>query len=45
MMQQLVASQGDGWTHATDEVQRFYDDVEGIVAAAAAGAGGSTPTS
>jgi maltose alpha-D-glucosyltransferase / alpha-amylase len=29
MMQQLVGSQGDGWTHATEQVQRFYDDVEG----------------
>ena len=28
-MQQLVGSQGDGWTHATEQVQRFYDDVEG----------------
>ena len=25
MMQELVESQGDGWTHATDEVRRFYD--------------------
>ncbi len=30
MMQQLVKSQGDGWTHATDEVQRFYEVVEGL---------------
>ena len=29
MMQQLVESQGDGWTHATDELSRFYDQVEG----------------
>jgi maltose alpha-D-glucosyltransferase/alpha-amylase len=29
MMQQLVGSQGDGWKHATEQVQRFYDDVEG----------------
>ncbi len=29
MMQQLVPSQGDGWTHATNEVQRFYEDVDG----------------
>jgi maltose alpha-D-glucosyltransferase/alpha-amylase len=29
MMQQLVESQGDGWTHATDELGRFYDQVEG----------------
>ena len=28
MLQQLVESQADGWTHATDEVDRFYDDVE-----------------
>jgi maltose alpha-D-glucosyltransferase/alpha-amylase len=32
MMQQLVPSQGDGWTHTTDEVQRFYEDVEGTAA-------------
>ncbi len=32
MMQQLVASQGDGWTHATEQVQRFYDEVEGTSA-------------
>ena len=29
MLQQLVESQGDGWSHATDEVDRFYDLVEG----------------
>jgi trehalose synthase-fused probable maltokinase len=29
MMQQLVESQADGWTHATDEVRRFYDQLEG----------------
>jgi maltose alpha-D-glucosyltransferase/alpha-amylase len=29
MMQQLVESQADGWTHALDELGRFYDDVEG----------------
>jgi maltose alpha-D-glucosyltransferase/alpha-amylase len=29
MMQQLIESQGDGWTHATDELSRFYDHVEG----------------
>jgi maltose alpha-D-glucosyltransferase/alpha-amylase len=29
MMQQLVESQGDGWTHATDELSRYYDQVEG----------------
>jgi maltose alpha-D-glucosyltransferase / alpha-amylase len=28
MMQQLVESQADGWTHATDEVRRFYDAVQ-----------------
>jgi maltose alpha-D-glucosyltransferase/alpha-amylase len=27
MMQQLVPSQGDGWTHALGEVGRFYEDV------------------
>ncbi len=25
MVQQLVESQADGWTHATDEVRRFYE--------------------
>ncbi|HVL67888.1 MAG TPA: maltose alpha-D-glucosyltransferase [Vicinamibacterales bacterium] len=29
MMQQLVESQADGWTHATDDVRRFYDAVQG----------------
>jgi trehalose synthase-fused probable maltokinase len=29
MMQQLVDSQGDGWTHATEDVRRFYDAVQG----------------
>jgi maltose alpha-D-glucosyltransferase/alpha-amylase len=29
MLQALVESEGDGWTHATDEVRRFYDQVEG----------------
>ena len=28
MLQQLVESQADGWTHATDEVARFYEDVD-----------------
>jgi maltose alpha-D-glucosyltransferase/alpha-amylase len=28
MVQQLVESQADGWTHATDEVRRFYDAVQ-----------------
>ena len=32
MMQQLVESQADGWTHALDEIGRFYDDVEGQTA-------------
>jgi maltose alpha-D-glucosyltransferase / alpha-amylase len=32
MMQQLVESQADGWTHATDELSRFYDHVEGHTA-------------
>ena len=27
MVQQLVESEADGWTHATDEVRRFYDAV------------------
>jgi maltose alpha-D-glucosyltransferase/alpha-amylase len=29
MMQQFVESQGDGWSHATDELSRFYDQVQG----------------
>jgi maltose alpha-D-glucosyltransferase / alpha-amylase len=29
MMQRLVESQGDGWTHATDELGRFYDHIHG----------------
>jgi maltose alpha-D-glucosyltransferase/alpha-amylase len=28
MMQQLVESQADGWRHATDELGRFYDQIE-----------------
>ena len=28
MVQQLIESQADGWTHATDEVRRFYDAVQ-----------------
>jgi maltose alpha-D-glucosyltransferase/alpha-amylase len=28
MMQQLVESQADGWTHAIDELGRFYDQAE-----------------
>jgi maltose alpha-D-glucosyltransferase/alpha-amylase len=27
LMHQLIVSQGDGWTHATDELGRFYDQV------------------
>jgi maltose alpha-D-glucosyltransferase/alpha-amylase len=27
MMQQLVKSQGDGWSHALNEVVRYYDEV------------------
>jgi maltose alpha-D-glucosyltransferase/alpha-amylase len=27
MMQQLVKSQGDGWSHALNEIARFYDEV------------------
>ncbi|HEX2456130.1 MAG TPA: maltose alpha-D-glucosyltransferase, partial [Vicinamibacterales bacterium] len=29
MMQRLVESQGDGWTHATDELGSFYDHIHG----------------
>jgi maltose alpha-D-glucosyltransferase / alpha-amylase len=29
MMQQLVESQADGWRHATEELSRFYDRIEG----------------
>jgi maltose alpha-D-glucosyltransferase/alpha-amylase len=29
MLQQLVESQADGWSHATDELGRFYDLIEG----------------
>ena len=29
MMQQFIESQADGWTHATDEVGRFFDQVAG----------------
>ncbi len=28
LLQQLVESQADGWRHATDEVDRFFDHVE-----------------
>ena len=39
MIQQLVESQADGWTHATDEVGRFFDQVAGEAPRRAAGAG------
>ncbi|HEX7018451.1 MAG TPA: maltose alpha-D-glucosyltransferase [Gemmatimonadaceae bacterium] len=29
VVQQLVSSQADGWTHALDELARFFDDLEG----------------
>jgi maltose alpha-D-glucosyltransferase/alpha-amylase len=29
MLQQFVESQADGWAHATDEVSRFFEGVEG----------------
>ena len=32
MLQQLVESQADGWTHATDELGRFYDSVASVEA-------------
>ena len=32
MMQELVPSQGDGWTLATNEVQRFYEETQGTTA-------------
>jgi len=32
LMQQLVESQADGWRHATDEVGRFFEEVEGKAA-------------
>ena len=32
MLQQLVESQADGWTHATDELGRFYDAVASVAA-------------
>src|SRR5690606_26569849 len=28
ILQELIESQGDGWTHATDDVRRFYDAVQ-----------------
>jgi maltose alpha-D-glucosyltransferase/alpha-amylase len=30
MMQQFVESQADGWSHALDELGRFYDQVESL---------------
>ncbi len=32
MMQLLAQSQGDGWTRATDDVLRFYEEIEGAAA-------------
>jgi maltose alpha-D-glucosyltransferase / alpha-amylase len=32
MMQQFVESQADGWRHATDEVSRFFESVDGSTA-------------
>jgi maltose alpha-D-glucosyltransferase/alpha-amylase len=32
MVQQLVESQADGWTHATDEIGRYYDRVGTVTA-------------
>jgi maltose alpha-D-glucosyltransferase/alpha-amylase len=32
MIQQLVESQADGWTHATDEIARYYEHVGGVTA-------------
>ena len=32
MLQQLVESQADGWSHATDELSRYYDHVENVSA-------------
>ena len=39
MMQQLVESQADGWAHATDEVSRFYEQVEASTPPRGAAAG------
>jgi maltose alpha-D-glucosyltransferase/alpha-amylase len=36
LLQQLVESQADGWSHATDEVSRFYEAVAGTAAPALA---------
>jgi maltose alpha-D-glucosyltransferase/alpha-amylase len=33
--QEMVSSQADGWTHALDELGRYFDDVDGRGAAAA----------
>ncbi len=38
MMQQLVLSQGDGWTHALGAVGRFYEDVGDQIAPQVPGA-------
>ncbi len=32
MVQQLVESQADGWTHATDEIGRYYEQVGSVTA-------------
>jgi maltose alpha-D-glucosyltransferase/alpha-amylase len=32
MLQEFVESQADGWRHATDELGRFYEEVEGRAA-------------
>ena len=32
MVQQLVESQADGWTHATDEIGRYYDRIGSVTA-------------
>jgi maltose alpha-D-glucosyltransferase/alpha-amylase len=32
MLQQFVGSQADGWRHATNELSRFYDQVDGRTA-------------
>jgi maltose alpha-D-glucosyltransferase/alpha-amylase len=39
MMQQLVASQGDGWTHALGAVGRFYEEIGEQSAPAVSGVG------
>jgi maltose alpha-D-glucosyltransferase/alpha-amylase len=30
-LQQFIGSQADGWRHATNELSRFYDQVDGLV--------------